>query len=149
MKRDITVYLKDILKNMEKAEEFIEDMSYKEFIADEKTKYAIVRCIEIMGEAVKNIPESIRKKYNEVPWKDIAGMRDKVIHFYFGIKLKRVWLALKEDIPKIKPQIRKILKDISKGKRDYLKLQDALFEGMSVEDIYKKAKKHAEKKKAG
>jgi uncharacterized protein with HEPN domain len=113
MKRDISLYLKDILKNMEKAEKFTEDMSYKNFVADEKTKYAILRCIEIMGEAVKGIPESVRKKYAEVPWKDIAGMRDKVIHFYFGIKLKRVWLAVKEDIPKIKHQIKKILKDIS------------------------------------
>ena len=114
MKRDISLYLKDILKNMEKAEKFTEEMSYKDFVADEKTKYAIVRCIEIIGEAVKNIPESVRKKYNEVPWKDIAGMRDKVTHFYFGIKLKRVWLAVKEDIPIIKPQIKKILKDISR-----------------------------------
>jgi uncharacterized protein with HEPN domain len=113
MKRDISLYLKDILKNMEKAEKFTEEMSYKDFVADEKTKYAIVRCIEIIGEAVKNVPESVRKKYLEVPWKDIAGMRDKVIHFYFGIKLRRVWLAVKEDIPKIKPQIKKILKDIS------------------------------------
>lgn len=103
MKRDISLYLKDMLENMEKAEKFTADMSYKDFIADEKTKYAIVRCIEIIGEAVKNVPESVRKKYNEVPWKDIAGMRDKVIHFYFGVKFKRVWLAVREDIPKIKP----------------------------------------------
>ena len=114
MKRDISLYLKDMLENMEKAEKFTADMSYKDFIADEKTKYAIVRCIEIIGEAVKNVPESVRKKYNEVPWKDIAGMRDKVMHFYFGVKFKRVWLEVREDIPKIKPHIKKILRDIKK-----------------------------------
>lgn len=69
MKRDISLYLKDMLENIEKAEKFTAAMNYKDFIADEKTKYAIVRCIEIIGEAVKNVPESVRKKYNEVPWR--------------------------------------------------------------------------------
>lgn len=149
MKRDIALYIKDILKNMDKAGRFIKDITYEDFASDEKTNYAVVRCVEIIGEAAKNIPENIRRKYPDIPWKKMAGMRDKISHFYFGIDMKKVWLAVKRDIPKIKPQIRKILKDISKEKMDYIKLQDALFKGMSVEGIYKKAKKHAEKKKAG
>lgn len=118
MKLDITLYIKDILKNMEKAEKFIKGITYEDFASDEKTNYAVVRCIEIIGEAAKNIPENIRRKYPDIPWKKMSGMRDKTSHFYFGIDMKKVWLAVKRDIPKIKTQIRKILKDISNEKKN-------------------------------
>jgi len=117
MKRDISLYIKDILKNMGKAEKFIKDITYEDFALDEKTNYAVVRCIEIIGEAAKNIPENIRRKYSDIPWKKMAGMRDKISHFYFGIDMKKVWLAIKRDIPTIKPQISKMLKDISNEKK--------------------------------
>jgi len=117
MKRDVALYIKDILKNMDKAGRFIKDTAYEDFASDEKTNYAVVRCIEIIGEAAKNIPENIRRKYPDIPWKKMAGMRDKISHFYFGIDMKKVWLAVKRDIPKIKPQIRKILKDMSNEKK--------------------------------
>jgi uncharacterized protein with HEPN domain len=90
MNRNIVIYIKDIFENMEKAEKFIRDITYKEFINDEKTGYAVIRCIEIMGEAAKYVPENIRQKYPQIPWRDIAGMRDKVIHFYFGVNLEKV-----------------------------------------------------------
>jgi uncharacterized protein with HEPN domain len=112
-----TLYIKDILENIKHAETFIENVTYEEFIKDKKTSYAVVRCIEIIGEAVKNIPDDVREKYSDIPWKKMAGMRDKISHFYFGIDMKKVWLAVKRDIPKIKPQIKKILKDISGEKQ--------------------------------
>lgn len=112
MKRDVSIYIKDIFENMERAEKFVQDMSYEDFAKDEKTNYAVIRCIEIMGEAAKHIPELVRQRYSEIPWKDIAGMRDKGIHFYFGVNVERVWLVVKEDIPQIKPYIKKILEDI-------------------------------------
>ena len=112
MKRNISIYLKDMLENIEQTEKFVNDMDYNDFVKDEKTHYAVIRCIEIIGEAVKHIPEYIRKEYPQIPWKDIAGMRDKVIHFYFGVNLEMVWLVVKEDMPEIKPLIKKAFEDL-------------------------------------
>ncbi|MBI4726770.1 DUF86 domain-containing protein [candidate division TA06 bacterium] len=112
MKRDATLYLKDMLDQMEKAEGFIAGLSEEGFAKDEKTQYAVLRCIEVIGEAAKHVPAGIRKKYPKVPWRDMAGMRDKVIHFYFDVNVKRVWLALMEDIPAIQPILQMILKEI-------------------------------------
>ena len=113
MKRDIAIYIKDILENMELAEDFVKGMSYEDFVNDIKTNHAVTRCIEIMGEAAKHVPESVRKKYPAIPWKDIAGMRNKIIHLYFRVSLEKVWLVLKEDIPELKPHIQKVIDDIS------------------------------------
>ena len=114
MNRDISIYVKDILENMECAEYFVEGMSYEEFAEDEMTNFAVMRCIEIMGEAAKHVPDFVRDKYQEIPWRDIAGMWDKGIHFYFGVNLERVWLVVKEDIPQIKPHITKVLEDLKR-----------------------------------
>ena len=81
------------------------------FASDTKTVYAVLRAVEIIGEASKNIPAAVKTKYSEIPWKDIAGMRDKVIHVYFGVDLKRVWRTVTEDIPNLRSNFEKILKD--------------------------------------
>jgi len=108
MKREIGDYIEDILEAMTNAIEFTKDMSYDEFVKDTKTVYAVIRAIEIIGEAVKNIPEDIRKKYPDIPWRSMAGMRDKVIHAYFGVKIERVWEVVKRDIPNLKPKFEKM-----------------------------------------
>ncbi|HHT9124308.1 MAG TPA: HepT-like ribonuclease domain-containing protein [Candidatus Brocadiia bacterium] len=90
----------------------MEDLSYDQFYRDTKTLYAVVRCIEIIGEAAKNIPGTIQHKYPDIPWKEMAGMRDKVIHFYFGVDPQKVWLVVKERIPQIKPLVKKVLQDL-------------------------------------
>ena len=114
MNREAELYIKDILDNMENAEKFIGDMTFEEFSADIKTAYAVSRCIEIIGEASKNIPAVVRRQYPAIPWKKMAGMRDKVIHFYFGVNYRRVWLVVKHDIPKIKPLLSNVFKELQK-----------------------------------
>ena len=114
MKREVGDYIEDIISAMGKAIDFVKNISYEEFTRDDKTVFAVVRALEIIGEAAKNIPDDIRKNYPLIPWKDMTGMRDKVIHEYFGVKLSIVWRAVKEEIPPLKPIFEKILRDLEK-----------------------------------
>ncbi len=116
MKRDINLYIKDILEAMESIEKFVEDMTFKDFKSDDKTSSAVIRKFEIIGEAVKNIPETIKRNYIDIPWREMASFRDKLIHLYFGIKYEIVWNTIKIEIPKLKPKIKKILSDIQREK---------------------------------
>ncbi len=112
MRREIIDYIEDVLNAINKILNFVKDMSYEDFSQDDKTIFAVIRGIEIIGEAVKNIPEDIKIKYPEIPWKGIAGMRDKLIHAYFGVDVKVVWDTIKKRIPEIKPLFEKILKEL-------------------------------------
>jgi uncharacterized protein with HEPN domain len=76
---------------------------------------AVVRSLEVIGEAAKSVPDEVRGKYPMVPWKEMAGMRDKVIHFYFGVDREAVWLAVNDQIPAVKPLIEQILHDLEPG----------------------------------
>ena len=107
MKRDISLLLKDILDCMNKIDEFVGKMSFDNFVNDEKTSSAVMRKLEIIGEAVKNIPEDIIEKYTQVPWSDMARMRDKIIHFYHGVDYEVIWKVIKNRLPEIKPHILK------------------------------------------
>ena len=112
MRREYQDYLSDLIEAIDKIEQFIDLMTFEKFEKDEKTIFAVIRALEIMGEAAKKIPHGIRAKYKHIPWKQIAGMRDKLIHEYFGVNTKVIWKTVKEDIPMVKPLIKQMFKDI-------------------------------------
>ncbi len=115
MKKDISVFLEDILESIELIEKYAKGTTKEDFLEEDENlqmKDAIIRRLEIIGEAVKNIPDDFKDKHPDVPWKEIAGMRDILIHEYFGVNLERVWKTAKEDLPEFKKTVSEILKEI-------------------------------------
>jgi len=84
-------------------------MTFEDFEEDKLRQNAIIRKLEIIGEAAKNLPPDFKKKHGEVSWQQMAGMRDKLIHHYFGLNLKRVWAVLEKDLPELKVKIQRLL----------------------------------------
>jgi uncharacterized protein with HEPN domain len=105
MKRNIKLYLQDIWESTLAIEEYTQNLAEDEFYSNCQVQDAIIRRLEIIGEAVKNIDDDFRNKYPQIPWKKIAGMRDIIAHEYFGVKLERVWDVLRKDLPHIKQQM--------------------------------------------
>ena len=112
MSRSVLDYLEDILISMQHAQRFIEGMDYSGFAQDRKTIYATLRAIEIVGEATKSVPEHVRDRFPEIPWREMARMRDRVIHAYFGVNPEVVWDTLTDDIPKAVPAMRSCLETL-------------------------------------
>ena len=113
MKKDISIFLKHILESINKIEEFTKNISKADFIESIKNQDAVIRRLEIIGEATKNLPRNFREKYTDVPWNEIARMRDKLIHGYFGVDLNITWNVVKNDLPSLKKKIKTILEEIS------------------------------------
>ena len=111
--RDYRLYLQDISKAMVAARSFVEGMDFETFAADDKTSSAVIRKLEIIGEAAKKVPVEIRQKCPQVPWREMAGMRDWLIHGYFGIDYSRVWLTVENRIPSVQPIIAQLLRDVA------------------------------------
>jgi uncharacterized protein with HEPN domain len=110
--RDIRDYLNDILEMIEDIRNFTEGISYEGLGSDKKTLYAVIRCLEVLGEAVKKIPNCIREEYPEMPWQEIAGMRDRLIHEYFGVDMETIWDTIQEDLSPLKETVTKIINDL-------------------------------------
>lgn len=111
MSNEFLDYVEDILDAMEKVEMLIEDVTYDQFEADFRINFATVRALEIVGEATKRLPSALRDAYPESPWREMAGMRDRIIHGYDIVDLRIVWDTARQRIPIVKPQIQQILID--------------------------------------
>ena len=112
-KRGIKLYIEDVRDSIAKIEKYTMGLDFNTFVKDEKTIDAVVRNLSIIGEAVKNFPDELKSKYPQVPWKEIAGTRNKTIHEYFGIDEDILWKTIKEDLPPFKKQISEIIKKYS------------------------------------
>ncbi len=124
MKKETLIqdYLVDILDAMEKAEKFIGGMDMQAFKQDDKTTFAVIRCLEIVGEAAKKIPGPERRRFKSIPWKNLSGMRDKLIHDYSGVSVEVVWKTVKEDIPAVRAELKEMLEKI--GEKDILSVDE-------------------------
>ncbi|RKY57673.1 MAG: DUF86 domain-containing protein [Candidatus Latescibacterota bacterium] len=108
-KREVLDYLRDILDMMEKVQEFTQGMDLQNFVQDAKTAFAVIRALEVIGEATKHVPTAVRQRYPDIPWKRMAGMRDRLIHGYFGVDMEIVWKTAVHLIPELRPQIARVI----------------------------------------
>lgn len=112
MKRKKSLYIKDMIGAMEKIEEFTTNITFEEFLKDDKTSSAVVRKLEIIGEAVKQIGLDINEQFPDIPWSSLAKLRDKIIHFYHGIDYELIWKIIKHHLPPLKPKLNEVLEKL-------------------------------------
>jgi len=103
-------YLEDLVDALQKSRQFVAGMDYEQFSADAKTVYAVIRALEVVGEAAKQIPPEVQKAYDMVPWQAMSGMRDKLIHHYFGVNLAVVWKTVTEDVADLLPILSEVIR---------------------------------------
>lgn len=111
--RNYIFFIKDIENSVNKILRYTENIDFEAFLNDEKTIDAVERNFEIIGEAVKNLPDDFKNKYPEIPFKQIAGMRDKLIHDYFGVDYEIVWKTIKTKLPEFRENIQKLVNNLN------------------------------------
>lgn len=112
-RREYIDFIKDIRGAAAKALEFVAGFDFELFQNDEKTVFAVVRALEILGEATKRIPPEVRGKYSSVPWRSMSGIRDKLIHDYVSVNVEIVWKTTTQDLPALLPLLDEILREVS------------------------------------
>ena len=117
-KRGDKLYLKDISDSIRKIEKYTQNLNYNKFSNNLLIIDAVVRNLEIIGEASKNLSKEIKILYPEIPWQEMAGMRNKVIHEYFGVNLKIVWKTIKKRIPEVKPKIKEVFRKMNQERKN-------------------------------
>lgn len=112
--RESLDYLRDILEMMDKVQQFIGNMPFNDFATDEKTSFAVFRALEVIGEAAKHVPAPVRRRHPDVPWRRMAGMRDRLIHGYFGVDVEIVWETATRLVPELRPRLAEVLEQESR-----------------------------------
>ena len=115
MKREYWDYLEDISDSLNTIKDFTAGMTFEAFKQDRKTIFAVVRALEIIGEATKNLPPEVKNRFDAIPWKDMARMRDKLIHEYFGVDLDTVWKTVQEDVPAVRELLTKLMESLGEA----------------------------------
>jgi uncharacterized protein with HEPN domain len=113
MSNEFLDYVEDIIDAMDKAETAVINVDYDRFVDDFMINFVVARALEIVGEATKRLPQKVRKAYPEIPWRDMAGMRDRIVHDYDNVDLRIMWDVVKQEIPQLKPRLQQILADYS------------------------------------
>jgi len=111
--RDYRLFLEDILMSIQKIEKYTANLTFETFSENDLVIDAVIRNLEIIGEAVKKLPKEIRERYSDIPWKEVAGFRDVLIHDYFGVDIVVIWRTIVEDLPFLKEHVELILKNES------------------------------------
>lgn len=113
MKREYKLFLDDIVENIDKIQRFVSGMSFDDFRKDDKTIYAVSRSLEIIGESVSQIPDEVKDKYGDIPWRDIKNFRNQVVHKYWDVDVEIVWDIVKNELDELKSKIKELIRAVS------------------------------------
>ncbi len=112
--RTFTHYMRDMLDAAEKAMSFVDGMNMEEFLGNDEKIFAVTRALEVIGEAAKHVPASVKHRYPDVPWRAVAGTRDKLIHAYFDVHSELLWSTVEDDLPVLRAALMRVLEDLER-----------------------------------